>query len=161
MSIQRSRRAVTFAEMMIVIAIFAFVGVIVMFIVLATARQSKTTLSTQPAEADAFQVIDRARMALMTAQSGSVEITDAGRVIRFRNPARDVWSTITFDQDTRRCLYKLDDGVAAVVWAEGVDGTFSTGTNAKRLLIEVRIDSYGLHNETITTEFSDEIMLRN
>ncbi|MDK2972836.1 MAG: hypothetical protein PWP23_2591 [Candidatus Sumerlaeota bacterium] len=156
------RRGLSIPEMVIAMAVFSTVGIFVSYVVLATARRSKATLSQLPADATAFRTAERVRSLVMPAQLGSVAISDSGASITYRNPPAGTTSRVQFDNANRQCLYVADvNAGGSVVVSRDVEGSFAFEGSLKRIRINVTTSARASRRGTIDLTYSDMITVRN
>lgn len=158
----RRRRGLSLVEMLIVVSLFTVVGAFLTAITMATARQSAYSLSMIPSETGTFRAIERSRLEILPAARASIAITDNGRTITMRNPARNTTSRLEFDGGSLFLTRDIDTPGRTLV-ARNVTGTFAfeQGAGAGRIRVEARSASRGPRNTRIVNSHSDVFAVRN
>ena len=158
----RTRRAMTFVELMIAISIFSLISIFVSALALAMARRSSTTLREIPAQSLIYRNIDRIRQEILPARYGSVVVDGDGSGITFDNPARGTTSRLVFNSDPRELEFIADTSTGdAVVWARGLAGTFTPDASGKRVDINISMIIQVPMEGDRTMRYSDTVTVRN
>lgn len=161
---RKRNKGMTLPEVIITGSVFLVVGAFMTAITLAVGKESRETLSTIPAEAQAYRAMDFIRGELLPAAAGSITIAQDGSFITFRNPARSGTSRIEFDSERRSCVFfpntaNLNERRE---WGRDITGTFTRlDAQGSRIRVEVNASAYNQNNEPIMFSYRDDMTIRN
>lgn len=162
--IRAGRKGVTLTEVLISATIFSIVGVFLGAITLAVGREARETLSTVPAEQQAYRALDFVRRELLPAQAGTVNVAQDGSAITFTNPSRGTTSNMAFNAQRRVLVFTPDvtttDGQRD--WGRGITGAFTRmDALGTRFRVEVETQARNRANDGITISYTDDVTIRN
>ena len=163
-SSSQRRRGMSLVEISISVATFAVVGIFVAAITLAVGRESRDTISTVPAEQQAYRAMDFIRRELLPSTVGTVTVSNDGSTITFRNPSRPSSSRIEFDADKRVCIFIPDVNASqnSREYGRNITGSFTRlDPRGTRFRVEVNALATNRKNEPIMISYRDDLTIRN
>jgi prepilin-type N-terminal cleavage/methylation domain-containing protein len=160
-SVSRSRRGMTLVEMFAAVSIFLLVSLAASYLLITSARASQDGLVTIRSESRVRLALDTIRKEVLVGEFMSVQITENGRAVVFKNPVRGkqaelrlVKTTLVFKEDTatNTATRRFDDIS---------DANFSLKENGTILRCQLTSDAMlsGRRDRPIT--LVDEVLLRN
>ena len=166
---KRNARALTFAELSIVVGIFSFVGIFISYLMLEVGRQTRTLTSELPAQQNAYRALDYARLRVLSADYTSLALSNSNQTISFDNPVEGSNSSLTFGTTTvggetqNVLIFDPDTATSGdeVNYGRDVTGDFEILNNRGTVRITVSTDGIDRNNNVVVYTFSDEILARN
>ncbi|MEQ8822191.1 MAG: hypothetical protein RLY93_18305 [Sumerlaeia bacterium] len=156
-------RATSLLELIFYATISLFITVFLMFVLIAMARQSRSSISVLQADGNAYRLINRIRTEMLPANFQSADITDGGNVITFWNPVRGYRASIYYDEEQQATFFDPDITASGDerVWMHNGRVVFRPTGDSKRFEVEVFRNALDRRNQPIEVRYRDVLTLRN